>query len=95
MLFFHTSLTKKISYLFLPLVVILAVLIRACTRLKVRRINSFCNSYREKTSQIPNNFHSEGEEGLMILFKLLALINRKKNTSFLRQKSLDSLYTIW
>ena len=95
MLVFYTSLTKKASYLFLPILIILAILIRIYRRLDVKRINSFCKSYREKSTQIPNNFQSEGEEGLMILFKLCAFIKRKKDNSFQSSESLDSLYTMW
>ena len=95
MLVFHTSQTKKISYLFLPILIILAILIRIYIRFDVKRINSFCKSYREKSSQIPNNFHSEGEEGLIIFFKICTLLNRKKKKSLYSSELLDSLYTMW
>ena len=95
MLVLHNSLTKNVSYLFLPILIILAILIRIYTRLETRKIKTFCKSYREKSSQIPNNFHSEGEEGLIIFFKLYSLINRKKKKSLQSSDSLDSLYTMW
>ena len=95
MLVFHNSLTKKVLYFFLPILIILAILIRIYTRLKIKKIKTFCKSYREKSSQIPNNFHSDGEEGLVIFFKLYALINRKKKKSLQSPESLDSLYTMW
>ena len=95
MLVFRNSLTKKVLYLFLPILIILAILIRIYTRLEIKKIKHFCKSYREKSSQIPNNFHSEGGEGLLIFFKLYALIKRKKKKSLQSSESLDSLYTMW
>ena len=95
MLVFYTSISKKLSYLFLPTLIILAILIRISNRFHVKRINSHCKSYREKSSQIPNNFHSQGDEGLRVFFKLSSLINRQKNKSLKSSEFLDSLYTMW
>ncbi len=95
MLVFYSSLAKKTSYLLLPILIMLAIFIRIYRRLDVKRINRFCKSYREKSTKIPNNFQSEGEEGLMILFKLCAFIKRKKDKSFQSSELQDSLYTMW